>query len=482
VKISDVILDLDSRDDIPSVLRGLQHLYEDQKIRDEVLKLIDQCLPEDVSRQTGRPGMDLWTILVLGILRLALNCDYDRITELANEHRSLRHMLGHEPLDEKRYGRTTILENLSLVTPEILRKINVLIVKAGHDALGEKDSVLHGRCDSFVVETDVDYPTDGLLLLDGLGRVLDVCAKAQELGVPGVVGWRQHEYHYRELRSLYRTAQRLRPSTAKDEEKVKARQELILESYAIFLERCRILAARAEETLKILQLQERTPKIVRLQAEIEEFLAHSLRQIDQTYRRVIRGESIPHEEKVFSLFEPHTEWVSKGKAGVPVELGVRVGIIEDQFGFILDHRVMSGEIDQNVPVEMIKSAQVPFPNLRTCSFDKGFYTPANRAELSELLDLVVLPKKGKWSAADRVRESDEQFVAARRQHPAVESAINALEIHGLDRCLDHGLSGFERYVAWAIAGRNLLKLGSILLAQDRQKRWRKELARSRRAA
>ena len=68
-----------------------------------------------------------------------------------------------------------------------------------------------------------------------------------------------------------------------------------------------------------------------LQMEIEQFIGHGERQMDQLRRRVIGGEHIPHEEKVFSLFEEHTEWISKGKAGVPQELGVRVGLVEDQY-------------------------------------------------------------------------------------------------------------------------------------------------------
>ena len=73
---------------------------------------------------------------------------------------------------------------------------------------------------------------------------------------------------------------------------------------------------------------------------MQRFIDHGWRQIDQIRRRVIEDERIPHEEKVFSVFEEHTEWVSKGKAGVPVELGLRVCVLEDQFGFILHHRVM----------------------------------------------------------------------------------------------------------------------------------------------
>src|SRR6266568_7622829 len=74
--------------------------------------------------------------------------------------------------------------------------------------------------------------------------------------------------------------------------------------------------------------------------EIEKFINHADRQIDQTRRRVILGETIPHDEKVFSVFQTHTEWISKGKAGVPVELGLRVCVMEDQHRFILHHQVM----------------------------------------------------------------------------------------------------------------------------------------------
>ena len=81
-------------------------------------------------------------------------------------------------------------------------------------------------------------------------------------------------------------------------------------------------------------------------------MRHAIRQIDQTKRRVILGEVIPHAEKVFSIFEPHTEWISKGKAGVPVELGVKVCILEDQYQFILHHQVMQQRTDDQVTVSM----------------------------------------------------------------------------------------------------------------------------------
>ena len=92
-------------------------------------------------------------------------------------------------------------------------------------------------------------------------------------------------------------------------------------------------------------------------------MAHAARQIDQVRRRVLEGQVIAHEEKVFSIFESHTEWVSKGKAGVPVELGVKVCILEDQHQFILHHQVMQRQSDDQVCVQMVVQAKNRFPKL-----------------------------------------------------------------------------------------------------------------------
>jgi len=204
-------------------------------------------------------------------------------------------------------------------------------------------------------------------------------------------------------------------------------------------------------------------------AEIDLYLGDTERQIDQIRRRVLLGQTIPHAEKLFSLFERHTEWISKGKAGVPVELGLRVAVVEDQHRFILTHRVMEKTTDDQVAVTLIAEAQARFPNIASASFDKGFHSPANQSALAALIPRVVMPKKGKLSQTQRERESDPEFLHLRRQHSAVESAINALEVHGLDRCLDHGLDGFERYVALAVVARNIQRLGALLRQQDAER-------------
>ena len=200
---------------------------------------------------------------------------------------------------------------------------------------------------------------------------------------------------------------------------------------------------------------------------LKDYIAHGHHQINLIYRRVIEHQQIPHNDKVFSLFEPHTEWISKGKAGVPVELGLRVCVLQDQFGFTLNHHVMQRQTDDQVAVPIAKGAKQRFPMLSQVSYDKGFWSPGNLEELDGFLERAILPKKGRLSAEDKQREHHLEFTRAKRKHSAVESDINALEANGLDKCPDKGIDAFKRYVALAVLGGNLKRLGRILQERDR---------------
>ena len=215
-----------------------------------------------------------------------------------------------------------------------------------------------------------------------------------------------------------------------------------------------------------------------LSSKINSYISHAEIQIDQIYRRIFMNEKIPHGEKVFSVFEPHTEWISKGKKKTPVEFGLKVCIIQDQFQFILHHQVMQNITDSKIAVSIVKETKSRFPNLRSISYDKGFHSPDNQIKLKKIVDVAVLPKKGKLSKNDKERESDPEFKRLRKMHSAVESGINALEVHGLDRCPDHGIDGFKRYVALGVLAYNIHRFGALLMKQDikRQQREQKHAA------
>jgi hypothetical protein len=473
--IGAIVIDPKSRDDIPQILRGLQHLYSEPEVRERIFEILREVLPTKAKGEgkadpnNGRPGMEQWKILVLGVLRLALNIDYDRVQELANQHSTLRQMLGHSDWsDPTYYELQTLKDNLRLFTPEILDRINQEVVRAGHQALKKSPDRGHVvRCDSFVVETHVHYPTDTNLLFDAVRKTIETCVALSEH--EGRTEWRQGGYRIRQFKKSYRHVQQLKRSTSKDEDKKQARRSEIEQAHRDYLDLARTHVERARQTQAELTNSER-PETKLLLLQLDAYLKHVERQIDQIDRRVLQGETIAHEEKVFSIFQPHTEWISKGKAGVPVELGLRVGVVEDRHGFILRHRVMQKTTDDQIAVPLIEETRERFGPIAAASFDKGFHSPANQTELAKLARLVVLPRKGRLSEAERQAEAQPEFVRLRRQHSAVESAINALEVHGLDRCPDHGIVGFERYVALAVVARNVQRLGALLRAQEAQRR------------
>lgn len=464
VAIPSIQFNMKSRDDIVQLLLGLQHLYTDLTCRDEIFELLEQLIPSSISCDHGRPGMHLWKILVLGILRLNLNCDYDRLHDLANNHIKIRQMLGHGSFgDQPDYGLQTIKDNISRFTPDILDQINPIIVKAGHQLVKKKeDEALQGKCDSFVFETNVHFPTDISLLFDASRKAAELAARSCQ--DHGLTDLRKTHSCLKNLKRQYHLVRKAKHSTSKNEDKREAQNLYIIEMHKKYLKKALSLVQKVKRVVTILRLVASHQVI----EEIESYLTHADRQVDQIRRRIIFGEVIPHSEKVFSVFEPYTEWISKGKAGVPVELGLRVCIVEDQYRFILHHHVMEQETDDQVAVFMVKESQARFPDLNQCSYDQGFHTPDNQVKLRELLDYVVLPKKGRLFSEQALHQRSEKFLRARRQHSAVESAINALEVHGLDICPDHGLEAYKRYVSLAIVSRNIQKLGAIIRDQYHQ--------------
>jgi len=470
IGVENVEIDLNSRDEIPKILFGLQYIYVTPDVRNEIFAILEELVPEGIDQNNGCPGMDLWKILVLGTIRLGCNWDYDKLQEIANNHHTLRQMLGHGVVDnEYRYALQTLKDNLRLFTPEILGKIINVVVESGHSLIMSKDDEsLRGRCDSFVVETNVHFPTDINLLYDSVRKVIEHSVKmANTAGMPD---WRQSKYNIRQIKRAYRKAQNTKKSTSKDEARKEKQQKLIEQAHQDYIELASSFIEKAEKTIQVIENKE----IVKEQEidETKKYIEHAKRQIDQIKRRVLLSEVIPHAEKVFSIFEEHTEWISKGKAGVPVELGLRVCILEDQYGFILHHHVMENQVDTAVTVSMVKSTQEKFPNLNSCSFDKGFYSSVIKKELMGMLAKVILPKKGKLSKKDKEIEHSEEFIKAKHQHSAVESAVNGLENSGLDICPDHGIDGFKRYVALAVLARNIQTLGHIV--QQRQLKSQKQ--------
>ena len=471
VPISEIEINLKSRDEIPKILIGLQTLYCDHESCTKIFEILKQLIPHNVNSKNGRKGMNLWRIFVLGMIRLGCDWDYDKLLDIANNHKTLRLMLGHSGFcDDYEYKLQTLKDNVSRFTPDILDEINKVAVDYGHKFffVNSKNEELKVSCDSFVTETDVHFPTDINLLLDSLRKVITlIMSLCIDLSI---TEWRQGKFNFKKIKRFFRKAQQTKRSTSKDPAKKAKRGQLIIAAHMQYLILAKSIIKKAEKFLYCI-----TTDDIRLQIQIDEvnkYIGYGKKFIDQINKRVIDGETIPHNEKVFSIFEEHTEWISKGKAGVPQQLGLRVCIVRDQFGFILQHKIMENETDDKVAVSIVFDAKQKFNNIQSCSFDKGFHSPKNQKKLGELLDKVILPFKGKLSEKRKIIEYSEEFLDAKKKHSAVESSIGALQNHGLKKCPDHGLHGFKRYVSMGMLARNLQILGHAIQQKElkRQKR------------
>ncbi len=459
--IPQVKLNLKCRDEIIPILRGLQHVYSQPQLRDEILALVAQDVNEHSRNDRGREGLDYWHITVLAAARLGCNLDYDKLQDLAEQHRALRQIMGigdwEEDID---FNWRRIRDNVCLLKPETLEAISHCIVAEAYRL--HPEAVKKVRADSFVVETDIHYPTESSLIVDGIRKTIELCAAlSQDFEI---TGWRQHEHL---LKKVKQTARQISRISARKGAKYKER---LAKQYRKLLARAEKVLTRVKETCNTLENEYELDvlSIARI-AEIKVFIERTEHVCGTARRRVLEGESVPNEEKLFSIFEPHTQLYKRGKAGQPLQFGRLVLIYEDAAGFIPHHHIMPREAqDQDVIVEQTRKLQDRQDGqIEEASFDRGFHSPQNHTQLAEIIEHVCLPKPGSKQSVQQAEQASVKFHQARRRHSGVESAIGALQSgNGLVRCRDGTEVGFARYVALAVLGRNLHALGKLLIARE----------------
>ena len=455
-----------SRDELPPVLAALQWIFITPEINEQIFKLLEDKVC-GAKKQTGRPGMDLWHILVLGVVRLTLDCDYDRLEYLLHYDGLMRQIMGLEPNFEGKFGKgfhqKTIIENVCHVDEELLMQINKIVVKAGRELFKKKDSEkIEAKTDTYVLETNVHFPTDINLLWDACRSCIRILEQFYKAGL--LIGWRKFKDWRKQIKGLMRICTKISKAggTNKEERLKKAANE--------YLCKAKELKERVCESIKMLENQQLGMLAEVQLSELSYFLKMLIKHIDLIERRILNGEKIPHEEKIFSLFEPHTEWVNKGKVYPSVELGHKLLITTDQYDLIIDYKIMYQTVDGKETLPLVERLIKCYGkgSIRSISFDKGFSSEEDRKLLEKYIEEVIMPKRGRLSEADKEREGHKKFKELRNKHNAIESNINCLEHHGLNRCPDKGIYGFERYAGFGVLAYNLHKIGNKLLEKRRQ--------------
>src|SRR5487761_2081525 len=306
--IEKIRLPLKSRDELPPLLAGLQWIWSHPTLKAEIFALLEAKILAG-KQATGRTGMDLWQILVLGVVRLGLDADWDRMEDMANHHVLVRQMLGVPATpwgeDAKVFGHQTLRDNVALLDAELRQQINARVAAAGREVFAKKagapGAALEVKVDSCVLATDVHFPTDLNLLWDAGRKCVDLIEGYRASGYV-LPGWRKAKDWRRQLKNLQRSTSQIvyRGGPNKD-----ARVKSAVRAY---LAVGRALAAKVQASLLALcDLSADAPRW----AKLEYFYAMLAKHLDLVQRRLLNEETIPAHEKVYSLFEPHTEWIAK---------------------------------------------------------------------------------------------------------------------------------------------------------------------------
>jgi transposase, IS5 family len=457
-----VSLNFECRHEIIPILRSLQHIYSQPVLRDRILELVAEDVNGKSRDDCGRPGFDYWQILVLSAVRLGCDYEYDALQDLAEQHRALRQMMGLGDWDEERFSFRRIRDNISLVRPETIAAVDGLIVQEGHCLVPEAAKEI--RADSFVMETNIHYPSESTLIRDGVRKIIElVVPQAEAFSLPG---WRQHEHLLGKVRKLTRCIERIAVRKGPDY------QERLKKPYRQLLQLSGKILRKARAFCDELSASDDGCSLVFNVHEIRTFIERTQQVRETARRRVLNGEKVPNNEKLFSIFEPHTQLYKRGKAKQPRQFGRLILVYEDATGFVVRHHLLPRDKgDRDVIVEQTKSLQDFLDGkMESLSLDRGFHTPQNQVLLAQIVKHPCLPKPGAKQAAKQEETASVQFRRARQRHSGVESAIGALQSgNGMKRCRDHTEIGFERYLALAILGRNLHTLGRLLIAQQAPK-------------
>jgi IS5 family transposase len=403
--------------------------------------------------ETGRNSTPVEVVLRMLVVKRLYQYSYAETERYVSDSLVLRQFcrvyLNRVPDD------TTLIRSANLIQPETLEKFNARITE-----LALKSKVTTGkklRTDGTVVETHIHAPSDSRQLADSVRVLARTVGKARKL----LQSVKKDMVDVAEdfTRSARRTARKIGEILRKRTEEAK---EAGKEQYLALLDMTEKTIQQAAKMRE--QLEQQAGKAAeRLKRTLETFVPLAESVIDQTKRRIFNGESVPAQEKVLSIFEPHTDIICRGKEDHPVEYGHKVWLNEVDGGIVTHYRILTGNPNDETQWEPSLVAHVDRFGKppEQASADRGLYSTPNEQFAKDLgVQHVVLPKRGYKSRQRREHESQPWFIEGRKWHAGVEGRISVLKrAHGLGRCLNHGLPGFERWIGWSVIAGNLAVMG-----------------------
>jgi transposase, IS5 family len=291
------------------------------------------------------------------------------------------------PWDEKTsVNWQRIRDNVCQLKPATIDSISRIIVAERRGIAPE--AIEKVRADSFVIETNIHYPTESSLIRDGLEKILSMCVPIAE--ARDIPGCRQHDHLWTKVKDLARQIGRI---AAKNGPNYKSR---MTDSYHKHLQKAQQITERA----RLLCVHQGLPAAVEGDIfgdqTLQAFIVRTERVMDTVRRRVLLGKTVPNCDKLFNKFEVHTQLYILDQAGEPVQFGRQVLAFEDSAGFIIHRSLMPRDrCDADVAVEQTRAVHEQFSvRIQRPSFDRNFHLPGNQDAVCELVSRRYLPKPG----------------------------------------------------------------------------------------
>jgi IS5 family transposase len=433
----------------------------DQVLEDEgLVSLIQQELTRRVkkSKTRGRPGTPAEVVLRMLLLKHMRNYSFEELSREVRAnlvYREFTRVGGSKAPDDKTMGRLA-----RQLRPEVIRQIHDRMV-----AMAKEEKIVQGRrmrVDTTVVETNIHYPTDSSLLGDGV-RVLTRAMKKIS-SIAGEVGTQLRDRSRGVKLRMLEIARAARSKVPQSQEKLKQAYGTLLDATKRVMGQAKRFSEEISQGIKWSANILQQAALECLRKEIDTMLPAVRQVVQQTTARIFGGDTRT-EGKIFSLFEPSTEVIRKGKAGKPNEFGKMVKVQEAENQIVIDYEVYQQRpTDSDLLIPSLQAHQEKLgctPHLAAA--DAGFYSANNEKEAKEKgVKRVCVPNRSTKSA-DRKREQRKRwFRNGQKWRTGCEGRISVLKRrHGLHRSRYKGEEGMKRWVGLGVIADNLINIGRL---------------------
>jgi transposase, IS5 family len=437
--------------------------------RHEMIERVRRDLLRGLKKpRQGRRGLTAPQVLRSLVLMRLKNWDYRELRERIADGLTLRQFTDFycDPVPK----HDAFNRGFNRLTPATLKAVNDLVIEAAV-GLGLEDGAKL-RVDTTVVETDIHHPTDNILLWDVVRVVTRLVGRlAKALEMRRIKGFRDRR------RSAHRRMYEIQRMTTRQRQGTGSRQTA---TYRALVEIAEEVVANAKIALeKTARMRGKdlfaAMTIDAVRDEIAHYCGLGERVIDQARRRVLDGEQVPNAEKIYSIFEPHTDLIKRGKVRAPVEFGHKVFLAESAKGLITQYEVLKGNPADEVHVaRSLKRHRRAFGRpAELYASDRGFFSVGNVAScLNDGVATVCIPQRGGSKTPPRAAyERSAAFKQGQRFRAGIEGRISVLmRGRGMKRCRAEGAERFALFVGTAVLANNLMIVAALLIRRSSRRR------------